>query len=150
MDAFTIPCGTSGLKERTTKVAITKFGSIFLTSVPELMNACRGTINLNVFHLKERNSPQQRTKEGPPKRRRPFARVTGHPYDSCFKKHHVEGFQGRRASCTKMFVKMNPESGHLLVCVLLLPFTLPATSHFTCACCIAHAQPSPSKKRCIS
>ena len=43
---------------------------------------------------------------------------------------------------------MNPEilSGHLIVCVLLLLFTRPATSHVTLACCTAHAQPSPKKR----
>ena len=47
------------------------------------------------LHLKDIRHVTTAKKEGPLKRKRPFAHVKGHQYDLCFHEHRVERFQRR-------------------------------------------------------
>ena len=91
--AFTIPFATLGLKEKEQSChhevwmhlshAYTR-----AERAPRYKQAWR-------LHLREkiRHMTQQRKNQGPPVRKRPFARVKGHPCDPCFHEHRVERFQ---------------------------------------------------------
>ena len=77
------------------------------------MNACRGSMNLDGNTLKKeiRLTTAAEGARGPLKRKRPFARVVGHPYDRCLRVRRVEGFLGRGMS------PESPERPYLICCV---------------------------------
>ena len=145
--AFSIPYSALGLKGKDRSCHHEVW--VHLTSMPVLMNACHGTNMPNVYTWKKelRQTTTAKKERGPLKRKRPFARVKGYPYDFCFHMHCVGRFLRLLLSQDPLSVTAWETSGHFfpqfVVATSFLCHSLHPTSHCRSNC----ARLTVSKKK---